>query len=440
MLQHFAHLYQVPELRKRIFLTIVLLMVYRIGWNIPLPGIDPNRVNALMDQGSGGNTLVDFLNIISGGGLQRASLFSLGIMPYISASIIFSLLVKVIPALEKVSKEGSAGQRKIGQWTRYATVPICVVQAAFAVQPYMQPQAALRNTEFGFSAITFPDLPFAWPFWAVLALTSGSIFLMWLGEQITEHGVGNGISILIMAGIVAVLPESLMAANLSTAKMALLSSLFVLVTLGVVFITKGQRKIPVQYAKLTRGRRVYGGQRHYMPIKVNMAGVMPVIFASALLSFPPMIFNAVGLQGLGDALGYGKYLWSMAYIGLTFFFSFFWVALMFNPVEMSKNMKESGSFIPGIRPGRPTAEYLEKIMNRITLAGAFFLALIAVLPVVIADTMDLPDMLTIYLGGTTILIVVSVALDLVDKINSYLVMRNYEGFLGASKKEGKKGR
>jgi len=440
MLQHFAHLYQVPELRKRILLTIALLAVYRIGWNVPIPGINPAKVEALMQQGGGDNTLLDFLNIISGGGLQNASLFSLGIMPYISASIIFSLLVKVVPALEKISKEGSAGQRKIGQWTRYATVPICVVQAIFAVQPYTQPQVALTNTQWGFSPITFSELPFGWMFWAVITLTAGSIFLMWLGEQITEHGVGNGISILIMAGIVARLPNNFFAANLGTAKIVLLAGLFILVTLGVVFITKGQRKIPVQYAKLTRGRRVYGGQRHYMPIKVNMAGVMPVIFASALLSFPPMIFEAVGLAGLAEALGYGKYLWSMAYIGLTFFFAFFWVALMFNPVEMSKNMKESGSFIPGIRPGRPTAEYLEKIMNRITLAGAFFLALIAVLPVVIADTMDLPHLLTIYLGGTTILIVVSVALDLVDKINSYLVMRNYEGFLGGGGGRGKKGR
>ncbi|MHC4450234.1 MAG: preprotein translocase subunit SecY [Planctomycetota bacterium] len=440
MFQHFAHLFQIPELRKRILLTIALLAVYRIGWNVPIPGIDPQKVAKLMEQGGGGNSLLDFLNIISGGGLQRASLFSLGIMPYISASIIFSLLVKVIPALEKVSKEGSAGQRKIGQWTRYATVPICLVQAIFAVQPYTEPVAALRGTEFGYSAITFNAVPFAWMLWAVLALTAGSIFLMWLGEQITEHGVGNGISILIMAGIVARLPNSFFAANLGTAKTVLLTGMFVLVTLGVVFITKGQRKIPVQYAKLTRGRRVYGGQRHYMPVKVNMAGVMPVIFASALLSFPPIIFKAVGLDGLAEALNYGKYLWSMSYIGLTFFFSFFWVALMFNPVEMSKNMKESGSFIPGIRPGRPTAEYLEKIMNRITLAGAFFLALIAVLPVVLADSLDLPLLLTTYLGGTTILIVVSVALDLVDKINSYLVMRNYEGFLGGSGKSGKKGR
>lgn len=434
MLQHFAHLYQVPEIRKRIFVTIALLMVYRIGWNIPIPGIDPAKVAEMMKQGGGGdNPLVSFLNVISGGGLQRASLFSLGIMPYISASIIFSLLVKVIPALEKVSKEGSAGQRKIGQWTRYATVPICLVQAFFAVRPYTQPVDALRGSEFGFTPITFDSVPFGWMFWAVIGLTAGTIFLMWVGEQITEYGVGNGISILIMAGIVARLPQNFFSANLGTAKTVLMIFTFVLVTLGVVFITKGQRKIPVQYAKLTRGRRVYGGQRHYMPIKVNMAGVMPVIFASALLAFPPIIFNAVGLSGLADALAYGKYLWTMAYVGLTFFFSFFWVALMFNPVEMSKNMKESGSFVPGIRPGRPTAEYLEKIMNRITLAGSFFLAMIAVLPVVLADTMELPLMLTTYIGGTTILIVVSVALDLVDKINSYLVMRNYEGFMGGSK-------
>jgi len=436
MFQHFAHLFQIPELRKRILITIGLLMVYRVGWNIPLPGIDPAAIKKLMAAGGGDNTLLDFLNIISGGGLQNAAVFSLGIMPYISASIIFSLLVKVIPALEKVSKEGSAGQRKIGQWTRYATVPICIVQAIFIVQPYTKPIDALSG-----AYLTFAQPPSTmWAFWAVIALTTGSVLLMWIGEQITEHGVGNGISILIMAGIIARLPQSVFSANLGTARAVLLMALFVLVTLGVVFMTKGQRKIPVQYAKLTRGRRVYGGQRHYMPIRVNMAGVMPVIFASALLAFPPILFKALGLEGLAEAMRYGKYLWSMAYIGLTFFFSFFWVALMFNPVEMSKNMKESGSFIPGIRPGRPTAEYLEKIMNRITLAGAFFLALVAVLPVVIADTMELPLGLTVYLGGTTILIVVSVALDLVDKLNSFLVMRNYEGFMGGSSSKGRKGR
>jgi preprotein translocase subunit SecY len=435
MFKAIENLFRIPELRKRIFVTFLLLLVYRVGWNIPLPGIDPQKLSAMMQAGSGENPLLRFIDIISGGGIQRASLFSLGIMPYISASIIFSLLVKVIPSLEKLSKEGSAGQRKINQWTRYATVPICIVQGVFAVRqftgsvPIPVEEGSIRTFLTFSGASPGYGLILGW----VLALTTGTIFLMWIGEQITEHGVGNGISLLIMAGIVARLPNSLMASSLGAAQGFLLVGLFVLVILGVVFITKGQRKIPVQYAKLTRGRRVYGGQRHYMPIRVNMAGVMPVIFASALLAFPPLLFDAVGLPRLANALNYGQYLWALFYVGLTFFFAFFWVALMFNPVEMSKNMKEHGSFVPGIRPGRPTAEHLEKIMNRITLAGAAFLALIAVLPVVIADTLNLPTALTIYLGGTTILIVVSVALDLVDKLNSYLVMRNYEGFLRGGK-------
>jgi len=433
----FANLFRIPELRKRIFITFGLLVVYRVGWNIPLPGIDPQKIARLMkaNEGQSGGVL-DLLNVISGGGIQNASLFSLGIMPYISASIIFSLLVKVIPALDAIQKEGSAGQRKITQWTRWATVPICIVQAVFAVQPYMR-----RNVAIGGVPITFDADPafFMTGLGFVVTLTAGTIFLMWIGEQITEHGVGNGISILIMAGIVARLPQSLLGANLSAGQGFLLTVLFLFVVLGVVFITKGQRKIPVQYAKLTRGRKVYGGQRHYMPIRVNMAGVMPVIFASALLAFPPLIFDAIGLRRLSAALGYGNYLWAICYIGLTFFFAFFWTALMFNPVEMSKNMKEAGSFIPGIRPGRPTAEYLEKIMGRITLAGATFLALIAVLPAVVSSIPDLnlSPRLARYLGGTTILIVVSVALDLVDKLNSYLVMRNYDGFMGGGKKGGK---
>jgi len=388
------------------------------------------------------NPLLRFLDLIGGGGLQQAALFSLGIMPYISASIIFSLLVKVIPSLEKLSKEGSAGQRKINQWTRYATIPICIVQGAFAIRQFTgQVRLPLPGGGDTFEFLTFADggpdfwIRLVW----ILALTTGTIFMMWVGEQITEHGVGNGISLIIMAGIVARLPHSIMASPLGAAQAFLLIGLFLLIVLGVVFITKGQRKIPVQYAKLTRGRRVYGGQRHYMPIRVNMAGVMPVIFASALLTFPPLLFEALGLQALASAFHYGEYLWAVFYIVLTFFFAFFWVALMFNPVEMSKNMKEHGSFIPGIRPGRPTAEHLERIMNRITLAGAAFLGAIAVLPVVIASTLDVPGYLTVYLGGTTVLIVVSVALDLVDKLNSYLVMRNYEGFLrgggGAPRRE-----
>jgi preprotein translocase subunit SecY len=426
-----ANLFRIPELRKRLIVTVALLIVYRVGWNIPLPGIDPKKIALFAT--SSDNPLLRFLDLIGGGGLQKAALFSLGIMPYISASIIFSLLVKVIPSLEKLSKEGSAGQRKINQWTRYATIPICIVQGAFTIRQFTG-EVSLPNADGTGQVLTF--LTFAdggAGFWLkigwITVLTTGTIFMMWIGEQITEHGVGNGISLIIMAGIVARLPHSIMGSNLGAAQGFLLVGLFLLIVLGVVFITKGQRKIPVQYAKLTRGRRVYGGQRHYMPIRVNMAGVMPVIFASALLSFPQLLFDAIGFHALASAFQYGQYLWSVFYILLTFFFAFFWVALMFNPVEMSKNMKEHGSFIPGIRPGRPTAEHLERIMNRITLAGAAFLGAIAVLPVIIASTLDLPPLLTVYLGGTTILIVVSVALDLVDKLNSYLVMRNYEGFL-----------
>jgi len=445
MLNAVVNLFRIPELRKRLWITFLLLIVYRIGWNIPLPGIDPQKIQRFTAALGTDNPLLRFLDIISGGGVQRAALFSLGIMPYISASIIFSLLVKVIPSLERISKEGSAGQRKINQWTRYATIPICIVQAAFAVRQFT-PQVSLPLPDGG-SELTFLVFGDTGPgFTMVLmwiaAMTTGTIFMMWIGEQITEHGVGNGISLIIMAGIVARLPASVLGSNLGAAQGFLLAALFVLIVLGVVFITKGQRKIPVQYAKLTRGRRVYGGQRHYMPIRVNMAGVMPVIFASALLSFPPLLLDALGLHALANAFGYGEYLWAVLYVALTFFFAFFWVALMFNPVEMSKNMKEHGSFIPGIRPGRPTAEHLERIMNRITLAGAAFLGGIAVLPVVVASTLDLPDILTIYLGGTTILIVVSVALDLVDKLNSYLVMRNYEGFLragGGGRRGGEEG-
>jgi preprotein translocase subunit SecY len=432
-----ANLFRIPELRKRLLVTFALLVVYRVGWNIPLPGIDPEKMSRFATTTD--NPLLRFLDIIGGGGLQKAALFSLGIMPYISASIIFSLLVKVIPSLEKLSKEGSAGQRKINQWTRYSTIPICIVQGAFAIRQFTgQTNLPLPGGGHQFTFLTFGDtgpdfwLRLGW----IIAMTTGTIFMMWIGEEIDEFGVGNGISLIIMAGIVARLPHSVVGSDLGAAQGFLLAGLFLLIVLGVVFITKGQRKIPVQYAKLTRGRRVYGGQRHYMPIRVNMAGVMPVIFASALLTFPPLLFEAIGLQALASAFHYGEYLWAVFYVVLTFFFAFFWVALMFNPVEMSKNMKESGSFIPGIRPGRPTAEYLERIMNRITLAGAAFLGAIAVLPVLIASTLKLPTILTVYLGGTTILIVVSVALDLVDKLNSYLVMRNYEGFLRGAARRG----
>lgn len=425
MIGNLANLFRVPEIRRRILITLGFLLVYRLGSNVPIPGVDLPALQTLGDR-TGGGAFTTMFNIISGGGVYSCALFSLGIMPYISASIIFSLLTKVVPSLEAVAKEGAAGQRKINQWTRLATVPLALVQSVILVaNVYRDPTqlgVALLPGGFGIAL------------GAILTLTAGTILLMWIGEQITEYGIGNGISLLIMAGIIASVPDAvirLVASEQGALLPLLLLILFVVIVVVVVFITKGTRKIPVQYAKLTRGRRVYGGQRHFLPLKVNQAGVMPVIFASALLSFPQLVSDALGWGTVRDAFLPGAFWYTSLTIVLIFFFSFFWNSLMFNPVEMSKNMKEHGSFIPGIRPGRTTAEFLEKVMVRITLAGATFLALISLLPqqaaVWISPTV--PTDVALFLGGTSILIVVSVALDLVDKLNSALLMRNQGGFM-----------
>jgi preprotein translocase subunit SecY len=414
------NVFRVPEIRSRILITIGFLLVYRVGWNIPIPGVDLTVLKGQDREGSA--SFAAMFELLSGGLLTSCALFSLGIMPYISASIIFSLLAKVVPALEKVAKEGSAGQRKINQWTRLATVPLAFIQAIIVVNTmFDQGERPLLPDGFWIS------------FGAVLAMTAGTIFLMWIGEQITEYGVGNGISLLIMAGIIARVPHNLMALmggkSGSLVVPVLLVLLFFLIVVVVVYITKGTRKIPVQYAKLTRGRRVYGGQKHFLPIKVNQAGVMPVIFSSALLSFPSMIGQTMGWDWLTKPFQTGSWIYSVLDIALIFFFAFFWTSLMFNPAEMSKNMKEYGSFIPGIRPGKKTAEFLERVMTRITLAGATFLAIIALVPQQLALMVAPTEyQIAAFLGGTSILIVVSVALDLVDKLNSALLQRSYEGF------------
>jgi preprotein translocase subunit SecY len=437
MIQNVLNIFRIEELRKKILITLGLLLVYRVGWHVPIPGVSMKAlVQAFEGGGTRGGDLIGLINVLSAGGLLSFGLFSLGIMPYISSSIIFSLLTKVIPALEKLSKEGASGQKKINQYTRWATVPICIVQAMFVLR-FLSPTASLQMV-----GTQIVDLEVYQAFWfkpmVILALTAGGIFLMWLGEQITEHGVGNGISLLIMGGIVARVPQSFMgmfaaADNPRTevVKAVALAAMYIFVVLVVVYITKGQRRIPVQYAKLTRGRKVYGGQRHYMPIRVNQASVMPVIFASSLLAFPMFIFgeNALNIGFIYEAFSSGGWVYSVFYVGLIFFFSFFWTALMFNPAEMSKNMKEYGAFVPGIRPGRRTADFLEKVMIRVTVAGAAFLAAIALFPQLLSSSLNLRGGLTSFLGGTSILIVVSVALDLVDKLNSHLLMRNYEGFM-----------
>jgi preprotein translocase subunit SecY len=414
--------FRVPEIRTRLLITVGFLLLYRVGWNIPIPGVDLAVLKSTTREG--GDSFAAMFELLSGGNAFSCAVFSLGIMPYISASIIFSLLTKVVPRLEAVAKEGSAGQRKINQWTRLATVPLALVQAIILVNTMFDTGARpLLPDGFGLSLV------------AVLAMTAGTIFMMWIGEQITEYGVGNGISLLIMAGIIARVPNALLAllagGDKSLVVPVLLVAMFVGIVVVVVFITKGTRKIPVQFARLTRGRNTYGGQKHWLPIKVNQAGVMPVIFSSALLSFPGMVGGHLGWDWLKDTFQPGAWIYTVLDIALIYFFAFFWTSLMFNPAEMSKNMKEQGSFIPGIRPGKRTAEFLERVMTRITLAGATFLCLIALVPQQLA-LMVAPGQFQIaaFLGGTSILIVVSVAIDLVEKLNSALLMRRHEGFFG----------
>ena len=442
--------FTIPELRQKILLTLVFLGIYRIGWQIPLPIVDP--VKMIAKTGSGG--LGDFFNTVamfSAARLNFVTIFGLGIMPYISASIIFQLLGSVWGPLEQLQKEGESGRKKINEYTRYATVLICLLQSWFYIHNFVTGDvaASFALTEDGKSIAGI------WAFVAVITMTCGTIFLMWIGEQIDEFGIGNGISLLIMAGILSALPGAVQTlAKNSTWTLGgeggkngievviALLILFIAVVVGVVFITEGQRRIPTQSAKHVRGRRVYGGSRQYLPLRVNQAGVMPIIFASSLLLFPQMIFRYFASiadphgtwyriwMDLENAFMRGQsFIYTLLYVVLIYFFCYFWTAITFNPKDMADNLKNFGTFIPGYRPGRRTADHLEKVMVRITYVGAGFLAIIAIIPTLIANTMNVSMLVASFFGGTGLLIVVSVGLDLVQKIDSHLVMRNYGGLL-----------
>jgi preprotein translocase subunit SecY len=445
-------IFSIPELRQKILITLLFLVIYRIGFHVPLPFINQFEMLKSLSQQQGTlGQVLNFVSMFSGGNLSNATIFGLGIMPYISASIIFQLLASVYPPLEKLQKEGESGRKKINEYTRYATVPICLLQSYFVVRFLMQPQAAGGQ---GWALEGFEGWPYILT--GVLLMTTGTVFMMWLGEQIDEYGIGNGISLLIMAGIVCRIPEATQALlidpatgwfkesiltlgggsgqDISFEKLLVLMILFVAVVVAVIAITKGQRRIPTQSAKHVRGRRVYGGTRQYLPLRVNQAGVMPVIFASSLLMLPYFLFQALysgtgwGWAGwLSDAFSRQEYIYNVAYVALIFFFCFFWTAIIFNPKDMANNLKDYGTFIPGYRPGKRTAEYLERVMMRITYVGAAFLAVIAIIPSLISTTMEIDFRVASFYGGTGLLIVVSVALDLVQKINSHLVMRNYPG-------------
>jgi preprotein translocase subunit SecY len=439
----------IPELRQKILLTLLFLAIYRIGYSIPMPFVDQRQMNKAIGGGGPLGNILGFVSMFSGGNLSHATIFGLGIMPYISASIIFQLLGAVYPPLEKLQKEGESGRKKINEYTRYATVPICLFQA------FMYVQFIMGSPEQGKQGWGLPEFntPFYW-MTMVVTMTAGTIFMMWLGEQIDEYGIGNGISLIIMAGIVARMPAATSSVffenghfkesvftlggtgtgDMSFEKLVVLVLLFVAVVVAVIAITKGQRRIPTQSAKHVRGRRVFGGTRQYLPLKVNTAGVMPVIFASSLLVLPFFLFGAIAnatdwswAVSLKDAFERQGYLYTVLFIVLIYVFCYFWTAIIFNPKDMANNLKDYGSFIPGYRPGKRTADYLERVMMRITYVGAAFLAVVAVIPTLVTSTMDVDYNVASFYGGTGLLIVISVALDLVQKINSHLVMRNYPG-------------
>lgn len=424
------NLFRIPELRKRIGVTCFLLLVYRIGYHIPLPALDLTNIRYVQKMQGSKAALFGMMSQFTGSNILQFDLFSLGVMPYISASIILSLLVKVIPALEALSKEGQVGQKKINQYTRYLTVPICLLQATFVYTGVIASNYGNYNL--------LPDGPGLGSLLViVLALTAGAMFVMWIGEQITEYGVGNGISIIIMAGIVSRLPYSFYTFfqnyefSRAVASVMEVLAIWIIIVVAIVFVTKGQRRIPIQQGKLVKGGKIYGGQKHFLPFKLNQAGVMPIIFASALFLIPTSIGEMTGWKRFAEIFYRSDgFIYITTYAILIFFFSFFWTTLMFQPNEIANNLKEHGSFIPGIRPGKKTAEYLEGVFVRITLAGAAFLTVIAIIPAFVRSEFSYDPQVSAFLGGTSVLIVVSVALDLVDKLNAQLVMRNYKGFLG----------
>ncbi|MBE3070539.1 MAG: preprotein translocase subunit SecY [Planctomycetes bacterium] len=463
MIASLINVFKIPELRRKILFTVLIIAVYRTGMYLPIPGTAPAYLDSLVaqeqsgagfDSGGGLGGYLSFIARITGGSFGPF-LFSLGIMPYISASIILQLLTQAIPALEKLAKEGESGRKKINEYTRYLTVVLCVVQAAF-----------IANTGHHGAGGWRGDVSQVMYFLVcVTAMMAGTVFLMWLGELVDEYGIGNGISLIIMAGIVDRLPAvaqylgqnatleflSFQAAEkIGIETVFLIVVMFVAVIIGVILITQAQRRIPIQQAKHTRGRRTYGGQRQYLPLRVNQAGVIPVIFASSLLYLPMYLFGMLAnaaqntwawglMREIANAFQYGSMMHLLIYVALIFIFCYFWTAIQFQPREMANNLRDWGTFIPGMRPGRRTAEYLERVMNRITYVGAAFLALVAILPIVVSGLTSVSMLMTGFLGGTGLLIIVSVALDVVQRVESHLIMRHYEGFLAEGRVRGRRG-
>ncbi len=451
MLSTVVNIFKIPDLRNKILFTFALLMIYRIGFHIPNPCFDQNAIREATqnrDTDSPLGRAADMMQMFTGGNLGKSSLFGLGIMPYITSSIILMLMGEVVPALRKLRQEGQSGQKKIQEYTRYLTVLICIIQSVMFMKMF-------GTTDFVYAGMERRAIIFG-----TIAMTAGTVFLMWLGEQIDEYGIGNGISLIIMAGIVSRMPWAVRQlwtnvefsvtrseGTIGPAQILFLVLAFVSVVAGAILITQGQRRIPIQQAKQMRGRRMYGGQRHYLPLRVNHGGVMPIIFASAFMMFPsllvqqlariPALRQSAFLMTVQDAVKPGgAYTYNVLYMVLIFLFAYFWTTVQFQPKEMAKNLRDSGSFIPGLRPGRRTAEYLEAVMTRITYFGAAFLAMIAIVPTLIMVLLKIDWLVASFLGGTGLLIVVSVSLDLVQKIEANLLMRSYEGFSSSGRIKG----
>jgi len=426
MVGGFQNVFKIPELKKRVLYSFALLMVYRVDCSVPTPGIDGDALASFFARAKG--TLLGMFDMFSGGALERLSVFALGIMPYISASIILQLLTVVVPHLERLSKEGEAGRKKITQYTRYGTVLLSIIQGfgiAVGLETMSAPGVAVIVAHPGWS----------FRLMTVITLTAGTAFIMWLGEQITERGIGNGISLIIFSGIVARMPIAvgntfrlMRTGEIGIFLVLILMVVMVTVVGCIIFVERGQRRIPVQYAKRVVGRRMYGGQSTHLPLKINTSGVIPPIFASSIIMFPATIANFVQIpwvQSAAGAMTPGSVVYNLIYVAFIVFFCFFYTAVTFNPVDVAENMKKHGGFIPGIRPGKRTADYIDKVLTRITFGGALYVSAVCVLPTLLISRFNVP----FYFGGTALLIVVGVAIDTVSQMESHMLARHYEGFL-----------
>jgi preprotein translocase subunit SecY len=444
MLATFLNIFRIPELRNKLMFTFGMLAIYRIGYYVPMPGVDQGAMLASRPARGGGlASLIDTFELFTGGNLSQSNFRSASCR--IFRRRLFPRFWRCDSFPEKAPAEGESGRRKIQEYTRYATVALCIINAIVWMRYLASSNFIYTDFMGGWIGLTFNYMTLS-----LLMLTTGTLFLMWLGEQIDEYGMGNGISLIIMAGIVARIPNAMIyvlqninvrgasvSGQMDIPKILFLVVMFVSVVAGAILITQGQRRIPIQQAKQTRGRRVYGGQRHYLPLRVNHGGVMPIIFASSMLIFPGVIFGAIRnvwdngfWRFLESAFQGGTYPYTVVEIAAIFFFAYFWTTVQFRPKEMANNLRDYGSFIPGLRPGKRTADYLEKVMGRITYVGAGFLALIAIIPTLVATSLQIPFIVSAFLGGTGLLIVVSVTLDMVQRIEANLIMRNYKGFLG----------